>query len=225
MPTRIEWCDETRNPVRGLCKMGCPYCYARRIYARFLWDKEVRFEPAVLDDLQKLKPSRVFVGSTHDLMGEWIPSKWIEEIIGRCGRLRKHIFLFLSKNPSRYREFKWPANCWLGTTVEDEARSSKRLLNLLIMRPTNYIFASTEPLLGRISFYGYWTYLDWLIIGGLTPRPAHREEWIGEMVAAADAEGIPVFVKANAGYPMTRQAFPPFSPLERVYRRTRDRGR
>lgn len=33
-PTKIEWCDETWNPVTG-CKHTCEYCYARRIVARF----------------------------------------------------------------------------------------------------------------------------------------------------------------------------------------------
>ena len=32
--TKIEWCDSTWNPVTG-CKHDCPYCYARRISARY----------------------------------------------------------------------------------------------------------------------------------------------------------------------------------------------
>lgn len=33
-PTKIEWCDETWNPVTG-CKHPCDYCYARGIARRF----------------------------------------------------------------------------------------------------------------------------------------------------------------------------------------------
>nr|DAL85205.1 MAG TPA: Protein of unknown function (DUF5131) [Caudoviricetes sp.] len=33
-PTKIEWCDETWNPVTG-CKHPCEYCYARRQAKRF----------------------------------------------------------------------------------------------------------------------------------------------------------------------------------------------
>jgi len=32
--TKIEWCDSTWNPVTG-CYHDCPYCYARRMVARF----------------------------------------------------------------------------------------------------------------------------------------------------------------------------------------------
>ena len=32
--TKIEWCDQTWNPVTG-CYHNCPYCYARRIAKRF----------------------------------------------------------------------------------------------------------------------------------------------------------------------------------------------
>lgn len=32
--SKIEWCDHTWNPITG-CRHECPYCYARRITARF----------------------------------------------------------------------------------------------------------------------------------------------------------------------------------------------
>lgn len=35
--SRIEWCDYTWNPITG-CRHGCPYCYARRMVARFAGD-------------------------------------------------------------------------------------------------------------------------------------------------------------------------------------------
>lgn len=34
MSTKIDWCDETWNPVTG-CLHGCPYCYARKMARRF----------------------------------------------------------------------------------------------------------------------------------------------------------------------------------------------
>ncbi len=48
--TKIEWCDYTINPVKGLCPMVCSYCYARRMYQRFKRNPEVRFEPEVFID-------------------------------------------------------------------------------------------------------------------------------------------------------------------------------
>lgn len=36
----IEWCDHTWNPVTG-CRHGCPYCYARKMTARFSGDVRI----------------------------------------------------------------------------------------------------------------------------------------------------------------------------------------
>lgn len=35
--SKIEWCDHTWNPITG-CRHDCPYCYARRMAARFSGD-------------------------------------------------------------------------------------------------------------------------------------------------------------------------------------------
>lgn len=35
--SKIEWCDHTWNPITG-CRHECPYCYARRMTARFAGD-------------------------------------------------------------------------------------------------------------------------------------------------------------------------------------------
>ena len=35
--SKIEWCDHTWNPITG-CRHNCPYCYARRMVARFAGD-------------------------------------------------------------------------------------------------------------------------------------------------------------------------------------------
>ena len=32
--TKIDWADMSWNPVTG-CRHGCPYCYARKIAARY----------------------------------------------------------------------------------------------------------------------------------------------------------------------------------------------
>lgn len=35
--SKIEWCDHTWNPITG-CRHNCPYCYAKRMTARFAGD-------------------------------------------------------------------------------------------------------------------------------------------------------------------------------------------
>jgi protein gp37 len=215
--TKIEWCDETINPVKGLCKYACPYCYARRMYNRFRWDPEVRWHYGASDwnKLRKLPAgSRIFVGSTHDLMGEWIPSSWISgSIIPHCADLSQYTFIFLTKNPGRYAAFDWPANCWLGTTVttnEDLARLDVLYDQEIEIHRGNKLFVSFEPLLQDLTNLNGWhlQVISWAIIGGLTPKPIHRQEWVDELINGLDVCGIPVFVKKNAGYAKERKEFP-----------------
>ena len=42
-------------------------------------------------------------------------------------------------------------------------------------------------------------------MGGLTPKPIHEKEWIDRIIEHADKMNIPVFIKKNAHYPITRK--------------------
>jgi protein gp37 len=200
-----DWSEESVNPIQGLCQYACPYCYARRMYTRFKWNKTVRLALPAFDSLPK-KPSRVFVCSTHDVMGPWIPDKWIWSIIEECRVRAQHTFYFLTKNPQRYASFVWPENCWLGATAEDGQKADQRCYELSRVDCAKR-FWSFEPLLGPIV--PKFQYLpDWLIIGGLTPKPSHATAWIDSICAQADMAHVPVFIKDNARYPRRRRKFP-----------------
>ena len=198
--TKIDWCDYTINPIKGLCKYACWYCYARKMYKRFHWNEEVRLDLSVLDSIAKIKePSRIFLCSTHDLFGEWIPDKWIFDIITECHRYPQHTFLLLTKNPKRYLDFTFRDNFWLGQTVV-EAKDYVEIKN------KNLKFISFEPLLNKLGEFYFPA--DWYIIGGLTPTPKHTKEDIESILSQASYFGIPVFIKHNAYYPEIRQEFP-----------------
>ena len=213
--TKIEWCDYTINPIKGLCRNDCWYCYAKRMYKRFKWDEHIRPDFSVFD-LNLKKPSRIFVGSTHDIFGDWIPYHWIQEIINHIKReWNKHTFIFLTKNPKRYAEFLFPDNCWLGTSIESDDKMG-RLYDLWKSAKTrNIIFASFEPLLSDLAsldlkeYYEMFTMLDWIIIGGLTPEPVHKEEWVNRIIHESCTDNdIPIFLKDNLKYPEKIQEFP-----------------
>jgi protein gp37 len=204
--TKIEWCDETRNPVKGLCRYGCDYCYARKIQRRFHFPGLVSLELTVFSDLPK-SPRDVFVGSMHDILGEWIPDAWIQDIIACCEARPLHRYFFLSKNPARFALFKWPRNSWLGTSAENREAADKRLADLRTSRHPN-LFVSFEPILDRIA-YADLSRIKWVIIGGLSPRPRHEKEWVEKLAATADAVGIPVFIKDNAQHFGMRRQKPP----------------
>ena len=199
--TRIEWCDYTINPIKGLCKSACSYCYARRMYKRFKWNEEIRYIPETLQEIDKIKnPSRIFVCSTNDLFGEWISDRWIFDIMTSLHKYPQHTFLLLTKNPKRYNDFTFRNNFWLGQTIvkkEDWAQ---------IALP-NKKFISFEPLLDN-DIGNYYFPADWFIIGGLTPTPKHSHEAIDRILEQADRFGVPVFIKHNAYYSKIRKEFP-----------------
>jgi len=203
--TKIEWCDYSINPVKGLCPMACPYCYARAMYKRFKWNPEIRLDLSVFDPVTFVEGKRIFVGSTMELFHDDIPDDWRWGIFEYCKVRKQHTFIFLTKQPQNL--IKWspfPENYWVGVTATN-AKMFADACNYLsdIQAKTKYL--SIEPLLewdddgiqeDRIRMAG----LGWLIIGQQTPISAKTQpkiEWIQEIVEAADKAGIPVFLKDN----------------------------
>jgi len=197
--TKIEWCDYTVNPIKGLCKYACPYCYARKMYKRFHWNEEVRLDMRALDSIAKIKePSRIFLCSTHDLFGDWISDKWIFDIITQI-QSSQHTFLLLTKNPKRYSDFTFRKNFWLGQTVVN-------MEDYKLVTNDNIKFVSFEPLLNE-DIGNYRLPADWYIIGGLTPKPKHTNLAVDKILSQASYFGIPVFIKDNAHYHKIRKEF------------------
>ena len=170
LKTKIEWCDSTWNPVTG-CLHGCEYCYARKIADRFggnftmsrcsehgfleLYAKADnpypdKFSPTFhryrLNQPQKwVKPQNIFVCSMADLFGEWVPDEWIHKVFDTCRNAPQHRYLFLTKNPGRYTQYRVPddSNKWYGASITQE--SEMRQFNVL---PAGCnIFVSMEPVL------------------------------------------------------------------------------
>ena len=209
MKTKIEWTDYTLNPVKGLCPVGCFYCYARRMYKRFHWEPTVRYIYGWEDELDKIsKPSRIFVGSTMELFGDWIMPVWIQDIIQVAGANPQHTFIFLTKCPQNLpRQF--PDNCWVGVSATNAEMLYDALDNLCKIK-TTVRFISFEPLLERVNGGECDdTYrlgglqeagINWVLIGQQTPISNDhliRREWVDEIIQAADYADIPVFLKNN----------------------------
>lgn len=196
--TKIEWCDWTINPVKGLCPMACSYCYARRMYKRFKWDVAIRYDPTVFMTLPT-KPSRIFVGSTMELFGPW--NLWQDEIIDLCERTPEHTFIFLTKCPQTLPR-EWPDNCWVGCSVTSNAAMTQAMTNLVNVKARTR-FISFEPLLGDIGMNDHMSMkniIDWVIVGQQTPVKASttpRIEWVKSVVKAANKAGAAIFLKDN----------------------------
>lgn len=203
----IGWCDYTVNPVKGLCPVGCSYCYARAMYKRFKMDEQLTFHPEAFDAIEKLKePSRIFVGSTMELFGEWITDHVLHSIFNYVEHYKQHTFIFLTKRPENL--IKWspfPENVWVGTSITSAKDCILRLSKMANVE-ASVKFISFEPLLKPIStpnqlYMGFkLSGISWLIIGQQTPvkqSTMPKIEWVREIVLAADMAGIPVFLKDN----------------------------
>jgi len=118
---------ETWNPITG-CLHNCVYCWAKD-YAKRLALMGVEpykthvFKPAFAEWRLKRKfgkGSFIFVSDMGDMWGEWVPKVWIDKVLDAIRSKPGTKFLFLTKNPKRYRDFqeKFTENMMLGATIE-----------------------------------------------------------------------------------------------------------
>lgn len=204
---KIDWCNFSWNPIKGRCLYKCSYCYVQRYFDRFHLEEKIRLDDKTLNCTFPKKPSKIFVGSTHDIFGEWIPDNWIYFIIKKAEENPQHIFIFLTKNPKRYQNFRFPDNCWLGTTIENNKTISR--IKELISIKNNILFVSFEPLLEDIIKIKL-DNIDWIIIGANSNPDAIKpsDGWAKKLIDIAKVLHIPIWVKDNYKYNQKIKEFP-----------------
>lgn len=206
--TKIEWCDWTWNPVTG-CEHGCPYCYARRMQARFGKTPKARkfqyeFHLDRMDGPKQAKvPGRIFVVSMGDLFGEWVPSPVIFRVVSAAIDTPRHVYMFLTKNVIRMGEFLY-GNClqkttrlWFGGSATNQQEFEGRV-GYLIERGIRNVWVSVEPMLGPVRLGVLRP--RWVVIGAQT-GPGKKElprKWVVDLVNDCHRTGVHVFVKDNA---------------------------
>jgi len=116
--------NKTWNPVIG-CLHDCNYCWARALAETRLKNMEKYkdgFKPKLVEyELNKrFRRKFVFVSDMGDLFGDWVPGEWIIKVLEAIRNSPSSYFLFLTKNPRRYKEFLdiYPENLVLGATIE-----------------------------------------------------------------------------------------------------------
>ena len=207
--TSIGWTDMTLNPIKGLCQGDCWYCYysgKRGIAHRFNQDPELRLSLSVFDRLPKA-PKRVFLCSTNDYWGGWIPSEWCESIRQKTQEYPQHTFQVLTKQYQNLpKDSPYPDNWQVGITLTTGEEKIPLAYLQAIQATVKYI--SFEPLLG---FPSWWNSdnlsrsfelagINWLIVGRLTGyghKFDPKIEWVEEIELTARKAGIPIFEKDN----------------------------
>ena len=180
MGTKIEWAEETWNPIIGCSKvsLGCDNCYAEKMATRLAaiaikhvrpgleypkvifgrkWNGQTHLVESALEKPFKWKkPRTIFVCSMGDLFHESVPFEWIDKVIDVITECPQHTFLLLTKRPEvlkQYSEYNMDEaipNIWLGVTAENQEQADKRI-PILLNIPAAKRFVSIEPMLGPID--------------------------------------------------------------------------
>lgn len=144
----------------------------------------------------------IFVCSTADLFGEWVPDDWIMKVFDACKTAMNHRYLFLTKNPARYLELGKKGllpeddNFWYGTSVTDPNMTAFYSFK-------HHTFLSIEPILAPFGLPEGVSPLsdtaDWAIFGVETGNRKNKvvpeRWWIERAVEDFRKRGKPVFMK------------------------------
>lgn len=195
MPTKIEWTEETWNPITGCTKIseGCQNCYAermaKRLAGRFGYPADDPFKPGTLhpDQLDKpfewKKPRKVFVCSMGDILHDKVDGSDLVKVFDVMVKCPQHTFIILTKRADRLAWFnlngpllgKEPLpNLWLGVSVENQKAADERIPHLLRTQAV-VTFVSVEPMLRPVDLtwvrFDRWTTINVLDGFGNTTRP------------------------------------------------------
>lgn len=153
-----------------------------------------------LNEYKDKKGRNIFVGSMADLWGEWVPGRWLAEILRACENAPQHNYLFLTKNPARYEELNrygelpTSENFWYGTTVtkpSDKFAFGWPYKNFVSIEPIHEDFGKAQGAL----------LTNWVIIGAETgnrkDKVIPKREWVQNIVDQCKERNIPVFMKSN----------------------------
>jgi len=218
----IEWTEATWNPTTGCDRLsaGCDHCYAltlaKRLKAmgapKYQNDGDPRtsgpgFGVAIHPDALRIpygwrEPRVVFVNSMSDLFHARVPVSFVREVFSVMADTPRHTYQVLTKRSHRLvrlaDRLDWPANVWLGVSVEDAAQLQR--IDHLRDVPAAVRFLSCEPLLGPLHGLDL-TGIGWVIAGGESGpgcRPLDRT-WVTDIRDACTAAGVPFFFKQWGG--------------------------
>jgi len=205
--SKIEWTEVTWNPVTGCTKIsdGCMNCYAARLANRLKAMGNVRYtngfavtlhHDLIEAPLKWRKPRTIFVNSMSDLFHEKVPASFIKSVFKTMEAAHWHTFQILTKRSERLVELApkliWPANVWMGVTVEAKNYTSR--ISDLRKVPAAVRYLSIEPLLTAIPKLPL-AGIDWVIVGGESgPRSrAMDAEWVRSIRDQCQKANVPFF--------------------------------
>ena len=134
----------TWNTIKGKCEHDCSYCYMKNKGPL----NPVRFDNKELKtDLGQR--NYIFVGSSNDMFSKNTSELWINETLGHCLKHDMNQYMFQSKNPARFFDFKYPEETVFCTTIETNRWYPKIMQNA--PKPQERSYAMNE-LKGHTSY-------------------------------------------------------------------------
>lgn len=222
-------------------KKGISHCYAEQITTRMLkhgpskgWPvkfEEPRVFPNRMEEacnwheligvtrmekpwIPSDMPRIIFVGDMGDIFSDGLPDGWLEPEIERM-RNAPHIFMLLTKRPSRMRVFfdrvECPDNVWCGTTMTSQ--QNRRAEELCAVKCKTR-FVSVEPQLEEIELPQ--CVLDCgermqIQMGGESGEGARKYfvRWTRQLLAQCDRWKLKAFVKQLGACPIAEACASP----------------
>lgn len=221
--SKIEWTTHTFNPWVGCTKVSpaCDGCYAEAWAERFgqvewgphadrrrtkTWGNPVRWNRDA--EVAADRP-RVFCASLADVFDNHksIQAAWRADLWALITATPNLDWLLLTKRPQNISKFApdtwmvngFPANVWLGATVENQEEFHRRVPWIRPLK-ARVRFLSMEPLLGDVDLNGC-DGIDWIITGGESGanyRPANPD-WFRSLRDQSARAGVPFLFKQWEG--------------------------
>lgn len=216
-----QWITEGTGEIHSLNEPIFDFDSGRN--APFPFDFDPTFHRHKLYEPKKWrKPRNIFVCSMADLFGEWVPDEWIREIVVACDAAPQHCYLFLTKNPSRYKELDslvhWPT--FEETNIEKSrpymmlGASATNDAQMKVAYDSDADWVSIEPIHERLLPEWFVSSIgsddgqciefrrwEWVVIGAETgnrkDKIIPKKEWIQEIADICLQEGTPVFMKES----------------------------
>lgn len=208
--SRIEWTEQTWNPVTGCTKVspGCKNCYAetmaRRLKAMgasgYSQGFKLALQPGRLNQpLERRKPTTWFVNSMSDLFHAGIPDGYIDQVFEVIRQTPQHTYQILTKRSERLPVYfaarSVPPNVWLGVSVENRKHGKPRIDDLRVVQAA-IRFLSIEPLLEDLGALDL-SNIHWVIVGGESGPKARpmKPEWARRIRQQCEEAGVAYFFK------------------------------
>jgi len=213
--SHIEWTDHTFNPWWGCSKVSpaCQHCYAETLTVRFggatwgargqrrffgpeHWREPVKWNQEAERQGRRF---RVFCASMADVYEDRADLlREREKLWNLIERTPSLDWLLLTKRPENVEQMspwgkRWPANVWLGASVENQEWAEKRI-PVLCAIPAKIRFLSCEPLLGPLSLSNLikGAAISWIIAGGESGHGARpmKPDWVRDLRDFCSKKGV-----------------------------------